>query len=74
MRKGTCDLILGVGDGKSSTVRGFQYSYSVLTEIGDNNFLPVNNSWHAPIQDAVYWGMDWVCPTFNKVLGDMIRK
>lgn len=73
-KRRTCDLILGVGDGKSSQVRGFQYSYSVLTEISDTNFIPVNSTWHAPIPDAVYWGMDWICPTFNTVLGQMIRK
>ncbi len=66
-KRRTCDLILGVGDGKESTVRGFQYSYSQLNVLSDTNFLPVNASWHAPIADAVYWGMDWICPTFNKV-------
>jgi isopenicillin-N N-acyltransferase-like protein len=46
----------------------------VLNEISDKNFAPVNSTWHAPITDAVYWGMDWICPTFNTVLGDQIRK
>ena len=73
-KRRTCDLILGVGDGKSNEVRGFQYSHSVLTSISDKNFIPVNSTWHAPIQDAVYFGMDWICPTFNIVLGAQIRK
>ncbi len=68
----TCDLILGVGDGKASQVRGFQYSYSVLNVLSDTNFLPVNATWHAPIPDAIYWGMDWICPTFNKVIGAVL--
>ena len=73
-KRRTCDLILGVGDGNSNEVRGVQYSYSVCNAISDTNFIPVNASWHAPIPDAVYFGMDWICPTFNKVLGDEIRK
>lgn len=49
----TCDLILGVGDGKLGEVRGYQYSYQYLRVIDDLNFLPVNSTWHAPIEDAV---------------------
>lgn len=70
----TCDLILGVGDGKLGEVRGVQYSYSVLHVIDDHNFLPQNSTWHAPIPDTVYFGMDWICPTYNTVLGGQIRK
>lgn len=96
----TCDLILGVGDGKLNEVRGFQYSYSQFHVIDDENFIPVNSTWHAPIKDTVYCkemllsvvvffpcffffffadfsyivGMDWICPTFNTVLGNQIRK
>lgn len=73
-KRRTCDLILGVGDGKEGIARAFQYSYSVLNVIDDKHFIPVNNTWHAPIADAVYFGMDWLCPTFNKVLGDQLRK
>lgn len=73
-KRRTCDLILGVGDGKAGKMRGFQYSYSVLNIIDDKNFLPVNSTWHAPIPDTVYFGMDWICPTYNTVLGAQIRK
>jgi isopenicillin-N N-acyltransferase like protein len=70
----TCDLILGVGDGKLNEVRGFQYSYSQFHVIDDENLIPANSTWHAPIKDAVYFGMDWICPTYNTVLGGQIRK
>ena len=70
----TCDLILAAGDGNAGEVVGYQYSYSNLNVITPTNFLPVNSSWHAPIEDVIYFGMDWICPTFNKVLGDEIRK
>ena len=70
----TCDLILAAGDGNAGEVVGYQYSYSNLNVITPTNFLPVNSTWHAPIEDVIYFGMDWLCPTFNKVLGDEIRK
>jgi len=71
----TCDLILGVGDGKpeAETMRGFQYSASVANVISDKHFLPVNSTWHAPIEDVVYFGMDWLCPGYNEALGNQLR-
>jgi exportin-7 len=53
----TCDLMLGVGDGKLNEFRGFQYSYSVLNIFNDLNLKPDNSSWHPRIKDVVYWGM-----------------
>eukprot|EP01092_Planopodium_desertum_P004115 TRINITY_DN18146_c1_g2_i2.p1 TRINITY_DN18146_c1_g2~~TRINITY_DN18146_c1_g2_i2.p1 ORF type:complete len:149 (-),score=24.65 TRINITY_DN18146_c1_g2_i2:47-493(-) len=70
----TCDLILGVGDGKLSEFRGFQYSSEYLYVIDDLNLKPVNSSWHPQIDDVVYWGMDWLCPSFNFVLSTQIKK
>jgi len=70
----TCNLILGVGDGKLGYFRGFQYSHSVANVIDDENLKPVNNTWHAPIDDVVYWGMDWLCPGFSGVLGKQLTK
>jgi isopenicillin-N N-acyltransferase-like protein len=72
--KRTCDLILGVGDGKLGQVRSFQYSSSVARVIDDINILPKNDSWHPAIQNVVYHGMDWLCPGFNKVLGEQLQK
>jgi len=70
----TCDLILGVGDGKLGYFRGFQYSAAVANVIDDKNLRPVNNTWHAPIDNVVYWGMDWLCPGYSKVLGAQLMK
>jgi len=70
----TCDLILGVGDGKTGTFRGMQYSYSVLNVFDDKNMRPNNNTWHAKLQDIVYWGMDWDCPGYNFVLGSLLKE
>jgi len=69
----TCNLILGVGDGKMNEFRGFQYSYSVLNVFDDRNMQP-NATWHAKIKDVVYWGMDWICPSYNTVLGNLLQK
>jgi len=70
----TCDLILGVGDGKESLFRGMEYSYSVLDVMDDDNLRPFNNTWHPRIPGVVYWGMDWDCPTYNLILSEQIKK
>jgi len=72
--KRTCDLILGVGDGKLGEFRGFQYSSSVLNVFDDKNLQPYNETWHPRIPDAVYWGMDWICPAYNTVLSGQIKE
>lgn len=72
--KRTCDLILGVGDGKpqenksSAPFRGIQYSHSVANFFDDTNMLPKNDTWHARIPQMVYYGMDWLCPGYSVVL------
>jgi len=70
----TCDLILGVGDGKLGTFRGMEYSYSTLKVFDDQNMQPYDATWHPRIKDTVYWGMDWICPSYNEVLGEQIQK
>ncbi|CAE7921102.1 dcd1A, partial [Symbiodinium sp. KB8] len=54
----TCYLVLGVGDGKEEMVNAVKYSYSVAYFMND----------------MVYEGMDWLCPTYQSVsffsLGD----
>lgn len=71
----TCDLILGVGDGKTDkTFRAVQYSYSVANVQNDTNMMPHNDTWHARIPNIVYYGMDWLCPGYNKVLHDQLVK
>lgn len=71
----TCDLILGVGDGKPefSTFRGFQVSSSVSNIIDDVNLIP-NATWHPKIKDSVYFGMDWNCPNWDIKLSGLIKE
>lgn len=69
----TCDLILGVGDGKpaAQTFRGFAYSASQLEVYDYTNMQPWNatgNTWHPRFDHITYWGMDWLCPNYNTVL------
>jgi len=70
--KRTCDLILGVGDGKIPAFRGVAYSSEKLTVMDDTNQLPLA-SWHPRIPDIVYWGMDWVCVGDNILLSKQIQ-
>ena len=75
----TCDLILGVGDGKpqqnssSAPFRGIQYSHSVANFFDDTNMLPHNDTWHARIPEMVYYGMDWLCPGYSVVLHRQLK-
>lgn len=69
----TCDLILGVGDGKLGLFRAFQYSNSVLRIQDDLNMMP-NATWHPRIKNMVYYGMDWICPAYNQVLSEQLTK
>jgi len=70
----TCNLIIGVGDGESEKVNGIEFSGYVANFYEDYNLLPVNETWHAPIEDVVYNGMDWLCANYNLVVGDQLRK
>jgi len=75
----TCDLMLGVGDGKLGYFHGYEYSYSVLNVFNPLNQMPYNETnnstvWHPRIPDIVYWGMDWLCPADNWVLSQQLLK
>mmetsp|Transcript_7353 Transcript_7353/g.10840 ORF Transcript_7353/g.10840 Transcript_7353/m.10840 type:complete len:413 (+) Transcript_7353:107-1345(+) len=70
----TCDLALGVGDGKLGTFRGFAYSHDSFQVLDDINAKPKNDSWHPPIKNVYYLGMDWLCPPYNLRLGEQIKK
>ncbi|RYH15233.1 hypothetical protein EON65_32080 [archaeon] len=70
----TCNLIIGLGDGKEAHANGIEFSGYVANWYDDKNLLPVNETWHKPIPDVVYNGMDWLCPAFNQVLGDQLTK
>jgi len=67
----TCNLILGVGDGKLNEFRAFQYGPYVFNVFDDLNQQPVAD-WHPRIDDLVYYGMDWDCPTFDELLAQQL--
>ena len=69
--KRTCNLILGVGDGKNE-FRAFQYSHSVCNVVGDTNPLP-KAEWHPPLENVVYYGMDWNCPPFHERIHELLK-
>jgi len=35
---------------------------------------PVNDTWHPRLQDVVYYGMDWLCPSFSSVLHQQLSR
>ena len=70
----TCNLIIGLGDGKAAHSYGVQYSGYVANFYDDKNQLPVNETWHPVVTDAVYNGMDWLCPNFDIALGTQLQK
>lgn len=70
--KRTCDLILGVGDGKSNSFRGFRYSPDSALVMDDANLLPLED-WHPRIPSVVYWGMDWICENDNRMLSHQLN-
>ncbi|KAL9641767.1 hypothetical protein ABK040_009090 [Willaertia magna] len=71
--KRTIDLILGVGDDKLQSFKGFQYSGSVAKVIDDFNLMPNNRTWHPLILNCVYFAIDWICPGYSKVLANQIQ-
>ncbi|KAK3083855.1 hypothetical protein FSP39_004201 [Pinctada imbricata] len=71
--KRTCDLILGVGDGKSRQFRSVEYSGEVAYFFDDKNLRP-DAYWHPKIDNVVYHGMDWNCPAYNDVMARQLTK
>ena len=76
----TLDLILGFGEPGTGAAAaglapftGVQYAADQVRFYDDTNMLPVNSSWHAPVDNVVYHGMDWLCPGWTGPLGDMLR-
>ena len=49
----TCNLIVGVGDGKAKMVKGIEYSGHVAVPYNDKNQLPVNGTWHPVVENMV---------------------
>jgi isopenicillin-N N-acyltransferase like protein len=60
----TCHLILGLADGKLGTGRIVQYSHSIVNFFDDENLQPLAD-WHPRVPNAVYCGMDWICPVIQ---------
>lgn len=69
----TCDLILGAGDGKLETFAAFEYSASVANVFNDTNQMPLY-PWHPRIPSMVYYGMDWLCPSYNQAMATQLTK
>jgi len=69
----TCHLILGVGDGKEKKFNAVQYGWKVANIVEDHNLIPVA-AWHPPIENVVYYGMDWICPGYATVLAAQLNK
>jgi len=71
----TCDLIMGVGGINDDGYRfnAVQYSASVCNIMDDKNLKPVAD-WHPPIDNVVYFGMDWLCPNYDIVLWLQLNK
>jgi len=73
----TCKLILGVGgagpNDPTPTFNSIQYSYSVCNVMNDTTMMP-DADWHARIPNMVYYGMDWLCPNYDKVLRAQLLK
>jgi hypothetical protein len=68
----TCNLILGIGDGEAGIVNGIEYSGYVAIPYNDSTLIPVNDTWHWPIEGVVYNGMDWNCPGYNEKLAEQL--
>jgi hypothetical protein len=68
----TCNLILGIGDGEAGIVNGIEYSGYVAIPYNDSTLIPVNDTWHWPIEGVVYNGMDWDCPGYNQKLAEQL--
>ncbi|XP_070543586.1 protein dcd1A-like isoform X1 [Ptychodera flava] len=69
----TCDLLMGVGDGKLGTFRGVQYSAGVSNFYDDKNMLPIGE-WHPRMEGLVYWSRGWVHKDWVSVLGRQLKK
>lgn len=70
----TCNLIIGVGDGKAGEAFGVEYSGYVAVPYNDTTLLPHNDTWHPQLDSIVYNGMDWNCPNFDIALHDQLAK
>jgi len=69
----TCHLILGVGDGKEKRFNGVQYGRDVAYAMDDTNLKP-EADWHPKIENVVYFGMDWLCPGYDRVMARQLQK
>lgn len=68
----TCQLILGVADGKASSAMMVQYSGTLVRFFNDTNLEPLA-SWHPRLTNVVYSGMDWNCPFYQHALWQQLQ-
>jgi len=69
----TCNLILGLGDAKVPMFNGIEYGASVDNVFNDTDMMPYNQTWHPRIPGTVYYGMDWLCPSFSEAIANQIK-
>ncbi|XP_077988483.1 protein dcd1A-like [Glandiceps talaboti] len=69
----TCDLLMGVGDGKLETFRGVQYSAGVSNFYDDQNMLPIGD-FHPRMEGVVYWSRGWFHQDWVSVLARQLQK
>jgi len=42
--------------------------------INDTHPLPKNDTWHPALENTVYHGMDWNCPSYTERLHELLEK
>lgn len=76
----TCNLILGIGDGKEDSLKfhGIASDAGRLTHYSDYNQEPLyyidgTDMTHPRINNVVYWGMDWYCAPFHQAMSNQLK-
>ncbi len=54
-------------------MNGIQYSGYVANPYDDKTLLP-DGDWHPKIENVVYNGMDWLCPSYTSTLGTQLAE
>eukprot|EP01006_Ploeotia_vitrea_P019195 TRINITY_DN5134_c0_g1_i1.p1 TRINITY_DN5134_c0_g1~~TRINITY_DN5134_c0_g1_i1.p1 ORF type:complete len:426 (-),score=48.71 TRINITY_DN5134_c0_g1_i1:97-1374(-) len=72
----TVNLLVGIGDGKTGDTVGIKYSSDHAVPMKGGHVEPIA-PWHKQFPEpspVVWWCMDYLCPTFDKVLGGELEK
>jgi len=52
-------------DASSAPFSGVRYAHSAVSFFTDPANVPPTEEWHPPLEDVIYWGMDWACPGYS---------